>query len=87
MQKKFKINRTKIKGGCKLGRKVVTHNSKSDLPLVLVHSLSHYYFSFRSFRMKKMRAESFRDTNKKILGVTKRELSMYEDRYLVTSQW
>ena len=28
MHKKFEINRTKIKGGCQLGRKVVTHNSK-----------------------------------------------------------
>ena len=36
MYKKFEINRTKIKGGCQLGRKVVTHNSKSDLPLVTV---------------------------------------------------
>jgi len=34
MHKKFDINRTKIKGGCQAGRKVVTHNSKSDLPLV-----------------------------------------------------
>ena len=33
MHKKFEINRTKIKGGCQSGRKVVTHNSKSDLPL------------------------------------------------------
>ena len=34
MQKKFEINRTKIKGGCQSGRKkVVTHNSKNDLPL------------------------------------------------------
>ena len=33
MHKKFVINRTKIKGGCQSGRKVVTHNSKSDLPL------------------------------------------------------
>ena len=32
MHKKFEINRTKIKGGCQSGRKVVTHNSKSDLP-------------------------------------------------------
>ena len=32
MQKKFEINRTKIKGGCQSGRKMVTHNSKSDLP-------------------------------------------------------
>ena len=30
MYKKFEIN---IKGGCQSGRKVVTHNSKSDLPL------------------------------------------------------
>ena len=31
---KFEINRTKIKGGCQSGIKVVTHDSKSDLPLV-----------------------------------------------------
>ena len=35
MHKKFEMNRTKIKGGCQSRRKVVTHNSKSDLPLVL----------------------------------------------------
>ena len=34
MHKKFEINQTKIKDGCKSGRKVVTHNSKSDLPLI-----------------------------------------------------
>ena len=33
MHKKFEINRTKIKGGWQSGRKVVAHNSKSDLPL------------------------------------------------------
>ena len=33
VHKKFEINRTKIKGGCQLVRKLVTHNSKSDLPL------------------------------------------------------
>ena len=33
MHKKFEINRTKIKGGCQSGKKVVTHNSKRDLPL------------------------------------------------------
>ena len=32
MHKKFGINLTKIKGSCQSGRKVVTHNSKSDLP-------------------------------------------------------
>ena len=29
------VNETKIKGGCQSGRKVVTHDSKSDLPLDL----------------------------------------------------
>ena len=33
MHKKFEINQTKIKGGCQSGRKVVPHDSKSDLPL------------------------------------------------------
>ena len=33
MLKKLEINWTKIKGGCQSGRKVVTHSSKSDLPL------------------------------------------------------
>ena len=34
MHKKFEINGTKIKVDCQSGRKVVTHNSKNDLPLV-----------------------------------------------------
>ena len=34
MHKKFENNQTKIKGGCRSGGKVVSHNSKSDLPLV-----------------------------------------------------
>ena len=38
MHKKFRIKRTKIKGGCQSRRKAGTHNSKSDLPLV---STSH----------------------------------------------
>ena len=33
MHKKYEINRIKIKGGYQSGTKVVTHNSKSDLPL------------------------------------------------------
>ena len=33
MHRKFEINRTKIKAGCQSGRKMVTHNCKSDLPL------------------------------------------------------
>ena len=34
MHKKFEMNQTKIKSDCPSGRKVVTHNSKSDLPLI-----------------------------------------------------
>ena len=35
MHKKFEINRKKIKGSCQSGRKVVTHDSKSDLILAI----------------------------------------------------
>ena len=41
MHKNFEINQTKIKGGCQSGRKVVTHNSKSDLPLVIGSPQEH----------------------------------------------
>ena len=30
----FEVNQTKIKVGCQLGREVVPHDSKSDLPLI-----------------------------------------------------
>ena len=52
MHKKFNINRTKIKGSCQSRRKVVTHDSKSDLPLanerasVSRDSTSRYSLSF-----------------------------------------
>ena len=51
MHKKIEINQTKIKGGCKLERKMVTYNSMSDLPLAtllnkvyveIVYSFSEY---------------------------------------------
>ena len=32
----FEVNETKIKGSCQWGRKVVPHDSKSDLPLELM---------------------------------------------------
>ena len=37
-----------IKGGCQSGIKVVAHNSKSDLPLV-VYNMLHYTFELRDF--------------------------------------
>ena len=37
MYKEFEINRTMVKGGCQSGRKVVPHDSKSDLPLKAKH--------------------------------------------------
>ena len=33
MHKRFEINRTKNKGSCQSGRKVVTHDTNSDFPL------------------------------------------------------
>ena len=47
MHKKFEINRTKIKGDCQSGRKVVTHNSKSDLPLIAMVFKSNKYLQTR----------------------------------------
>ena len=41
MHKKFEINRTKIKGGCQSGRKEVTHNFNSDLPLASLKIVSY----------------------------------------------
>ena len=37
MHKKFEINPIKIKDGCQSGRRVVTHNFKSDLLLVCTY--------------------------------------------------
>ena len=39
----FEVNQTKTKGGCQSGRKLVTHNSKSDLPLAIL--LEHIFFN------------------------------------------
>ena len=47
MQKKFEINLTKIKGGCQSGRKMVTHNSKSDLPLIAKNRSFNIFFCFQ----------------------------------------
>ena len=46
MDKKFEINQIKIKGSCQLGRKVATHDSKSDLPLAVIFD-SFYHRSDR----------------------------------------
>ena len=39
---KFEINRTKIKGGCQSGRKVVTPDSKIDLPLGIARHMVEF---------------------------------------------
>ena len=46
------INRTKIKGGCQSGRKVVTHNSKSDLPLAILLEHMHKKFEINRTKIK-----------------------------------
>ena len=50
MHKKFEINWTKIQGGCQSGRKVATHNSKSDLPLAIL--LEHMHKKCETNRTK-----------------------------------
>ena len=46
----FEVNHTKIKGGCQSGRKVVPHDSKSDLPLAVQQELSWILQSSQFFR-------------------------------------
>ena len=43
MHKKFEIDQKKIKGSCQLGRKVITHDSKSDLPLIYTFVCSQIF--------------------------------------------
>ena len=50
MQKKFEINRTKIKGSFQSARKVVTNESKSDLPLVRSNCAITYLPTFHKVR-------------------------------------
>ena len=45
----FEVNQTKIKGGCQLGRKVVPHDSKSDLPLGMIFTKKNIQFQFADF--------------------------------------
>ena len=49
---KFEINRTKIKDGCQSGRKVVVHNSKSDLPLAILLGDMHKKFEINQTKIK-----------------------------------
>ena len=55
MHKKFEITWTKIKGGCQSGRKVVTHDSKSDFPLAVSckNAVNPTSFSYRTVPYKK----------------------------------
>ena len=46
------INQTKIKGGCQLGRKVSTHNSKNDLPLDTIITTWAIFFVFSTLSSK-----------------------------------
>ena len=50
MHNKFEINLTKIKDGCHSGRKVVTHYSKSDFPLVHRYLFNAWMWIYRQFK-------------------------------------
>ena len=45
----FEINWTKIKGGCQSGRKVVTHSSKSNLPLNVLLIMAQFLGKARCY--------------------------------------
>ena len=48
----FEVNQTKIKVACQSGRKVVTHNSKSDLPLAILLEHMHKKFEINRTKIK-----------------------------------
>ena len=48
MHKNFEINLTKIKGGCKLGKKVVTHNSNKGFMLT---NLGRGYYKLQRWQL------------------------------------
>ena len=75
MHKKFDINRTKIKGGCQSGRKVVTHN-KSDLPLTKKPKL--HLEPDRELEYFKILQRYFKDTSK-ILQNTSKYFKILQD--------
>ena len=53
MRRKFEINPSKIKGGCQSGTKVVTHDSKSDLPLGPHKSFAvHILLTWKNLQIK-----------------------------------
>ena len=52
MHEKFEIKSTKIKGGCQSGRKVVTNNSKSYLPLAILLEHMHKKFEINRTKIK-----------------------------------
>ena len=52
MHNKFEIYGTQIKGGCQSGRKVVTHNSESDLPLAILLDHMHKKFEINRTKIK-----------------------------------
>ena len=67
MHKKFEINQTKIKGSCQSGRRVVPHDSKSDLFLFVLIWVSLYcrqaiqlqhYFPFKGLFQHSPTAET-----------------------------
>ena len=58
MHKKFEMNWTKIKGGCQSGRKVATHNSKSDLTLE-EQSGFYIYYTVRAQRQCPFRIQTY----------------------------
>ena len=84
MHKKFEINHTKIKSSCQSGRKKVTHNSKSDLPLILkiiMYTVKNgcIVLKFSKTILKCILART-------ILGLPPRGLKINDEIFLLTSK-
>ena len=92
MHKKFEKQQTKNKCGCQSGRKVVTHNSKSDLPLVWATENSQTFLKsvinltiikYRWYPPKfsdEMLHNSYLEWNSKLLTTNVQDAYMYYPR-------
>ena len=74
MHKKLKIIRTKIKGGCQLGRKVVPHDSRSAL---FLHHLIFFLLELEGQMLMKYKIS---EHDYKILEEAVQQLQPYETK-------
>ena len=86
----FETNQTKIEGSCQSGRKVVSHDSKSDLPLLssyaCTYCISHFTVYFKSgVLIKKLKIPLKSSTSQRFQSQIRLEHTYIIARYFIIS--